>query len=148
MGLALGAFGCAAAQAQTKPQGISIHHELDYKVAPASIYKVFLDAKQFAACTGSPASIEPSPGATFKLFDGLIEGRNIELLPDRRIVQAWRPASWPAGIYSIVKFEFAARGAGTHTVFDHTGFPEDERQSLDEGWTSHYFEPLHKYLNA
>ena len=39
----------------------------------------------------------PKPGGTFKTFGGLIEGRNVELIPGQRIVQAWRPASWDPG---------------------------------------------------
>jgi uncharacterized protein YndB with AHSA1/START domain len=79
----------------------------------------------------------------------MIEGRSIELVPNQRIVQAWRPAAWPAGIYSIIKFELIAEPkGGTRIMFDHTGFPQDKRESLTSGWTEHYWEPLHVYLNA
>jgi activator of HSP90 ATPase len=63
-------------------------------------------------------------------------------------VQAWRPASWPAGVYSIVKFELVAHDSGTRIVFDHTGFPEEDWESLNKGWPRMYWEPLRKYLNA
>ena len=79
---------------------------------------------------------------------GRIEGRNIELIPNRRIVQAWRPASWPAGVYSLVRFELAARGAGSRLVLDHAGFTEDKWEGLNSGWPKMYWEPLQKYLNA
>jgi activator of HSP90 ATPase len=148
MSLALTALHAGSAGAQTTKPGTTIHHEIEYKVAPERIYSALLDAKQFAAFTGNPAEIDSAPGGAFKLFGGLIEGRNIELIPNRRIVQAWRPASWPAGVYSIVKFELAARGGTTRLVLDHAGFTEDKQESLDEGWTSHYIDPLHKYLNA
>ncbi|MGO9254974.1 MAG: SRPBCC domain-containing protein [Bryobacteraceae bacterium] len=64
-----------------------------------------------------------------------------ELAPNQRIVQAWRPASWPAGVYSIVRFELVARGSGTRIVFDHEarapGFTEDKWKDLSEGRQSH-----------
>jgi activator of HSP90 ATPase len=147
MGLILGA-GIAAAQAQTKKPGTSIHQEVDYKVAAARLYEVLLDAKQFSALTKDTAEIEPRPGGAFKLFGGRIEGRNVELVSNQRIVQAWRPAAWPAGGYSIVRFELVARGSGTRVVLDHAGFAEDNWEHLNEGWPLHYWEPLHKYLNA
>lgn len=147
IGLILGGAG-AAAQAQTKKSGTSIHQEVDYKVAPARLYEVLLDAKQFSAFTKDTAEVQPQPGATFRLFGGRIEGRNVELVSNQRIVQAWRPASWPAGMYSIVKFELVARGAGSRIVLDHAGFSEDKWEHLNEGWPLHYWEPLHKYLNA
>jgi activator of HSP90 ATPase len=147
MGLLLGGLGIASAQAEEKKPG-TIHFDVDYKTKPERIYQALLDAKQFSAFSGLPAEIEPRPGGTFKLFAGQIEGRNVELVANQRIVQAWRPAWWPAGEYSLARFELVAREAGTRIVFDHTGFPEDQREHLTDGWREHYWEPLHKYLNA
>jgi activator of HSP90 ATPase len=107
-----------------------------------------LDAKQFSAFTGHTAEIQPQPGAAFKLFGGRIEGRNVELAPDQRIVQAWRPASWPSGVYSIVRFELVARGSGSRIAFDHAGFTEDQWESLNEGWPARYWEPHRRYLGG
>jgi activator of HSP90 ATPase len=148
MSVILAGFGAAAAHAQTKTPGTTIHQEIDYKTTPERIYQVLLDAKQFAACSGLPAEIQPQAGGTFKLFDGQIEGRNVELLPNKRIVEAWRPASWPAGEYSIARFELVARGSGTRVILDHVGFSADKQEHLASGWQDHYWGPLHKYLNA
>ncbi len=57
-------------------------------------------------------------------FGGLIEGRNIEIISNRRIVQAWRPTSWDSGVYSVVHFELKASASGTTLALDHTGFPQ------------------------
>jgi activator of HSP90 ATPase len=148
LALIFGSFATASARAQTPKPGTTIHQEVDYQAPPARIYEVLLDAKQFSAVTKDTAEIQPQAGAAFKLFGGQIEGRNIELVPNLRIVQAWRPAYWPAGVYSIVKFELVARGSGTRIILDHTGFTEDKWQGLNEGWPVRYWEPLHKYLNA
>lgn len=147
MSLILGSLGIASAQAQTQKPGTTIHFDIDYKTTPERIYQVLLDAKQFQACSGLPAEIDPKAGGWFKLFDGHIEGRIVELVPNQRVVQAWR-SSWPAGVYSIVRFELVPRGSGARIVFDHTGFPEGEREHLASGWEEHYWAPLHKYLNA
>lgn len=80
------------------------------------------------------------------MFGGHIVGRNVELVPNQRIVQVWRVVDWPAGAYSIVRFEFKAEGASTHLVFDHTGFPEGLRDHLAAGWESNYWALLKKYL--
>jgi activator of HSP90 ATPase len=147
IGLILGCLG-GGASAQAQKPSTTIHLEIDFQTTPGRIYQALLDAKQFSAFTNAAAEIQPQPGGTFKLFAEQIEGRNIELIPNQRIVQAWRPASWPAGVYSIVRFELAARGAGTRIVFDHAGFTEDKREELADGWQNHYFGPLRKYLNA
>ncbi len=148
IGLILGGLGSVSAYAQTQKPGTTIHQEADFKAKPARIYEALLDAKQFAAFTKDTAEIQAQPGGAFKLFGGHIQGRNIELVPDQRIVQAWRPASWPPGVYSIVRFELVAPGSGTRIVFDHAGFTEDKWESLNEGWPSRYWEPLRKHLDA
>jgi activator of HSP90 ATPase len=123
-----------------------LHQEIEIKASPQRIYDALLDSKQFAAFTGMPAEVSRDPGGAFSMFGGLIVGRNIELVPNQRVVQAWRPASWDPGIYSVVKFELKARGPRTTVVLDHTGFPEGSFRHLDSGWYERYWEPLKKFL--
>jgi len=125
---------------------ISIHQEMDFKASPQRVYEALLDSKQFSAFSGAPAEIHAEAGGAFSLFNGHIIGRNIELLPNRRIVQAWRVVTWDEGIYSIVKFELKPMGSGTRLIMDHTGFPEGKKEHLDEGWKTNYWAPLRKYL--
>ncbi|HKF45801.1 MAG TPA: SRPBCC domain-containing protein [Terracidiphilus sp.] len=124
----------------------SLHQEIDYAVSPARIIEILLDSKQFAAFTGMSAQIDPTPGGAFKLFSGLVEGRTIEVVPAQRIVQAWRPASWGSGVYSVVRFELNGSGARTTVALDHSGFAEGLYDHLYEGWNQHYWDPLRKYL--
>ncbi len=93
-----------------------------------------------------PAEISREAGGPFALFGGYITGRQVELVPDERIVQAWRAGSWPVGIYSIARFELVEEGSGTKIVFDHTGFPKGDAEELALGWKAHYWEPLGKLL--
>jgi activator of HSP90 ATPase len=125
----------------------SLHEEIELKAAPQRIYEVLLDAKQFAAFTGMPAEIDPKPGGAFSMFGGQIAGRNIELVPSQRIVQAWRPTHWNPGIYSIAAFVFKPKAGGTLVVLDHKGFPEGDFDHLEWGWHNHYWDPLKKFLS-
>jgi len=124
----------------------SLHQEIALDAAPERVFHVLLDSKQFAAFTGMPATIDPAPGGTFNSFGGMIEGRNVETVSGRRIVQAWRRTSWDPGVYSIVHFELQAAGSGTTLILDHTGFPEGDFDHLDSGWHMRYWDPLKKYL--
>jgi activator of HSP90 ATPase len=129
----------------------SIRQEVNIKASPQRVYDTLLDGKRFSEFTGAPAEIDPQSGGTFSCFGGIITGRNIELLPNQRIVQAWRVAVWPDGHYSIVKFELQPQGSETRLVMDHVGFPEEMRAHLngeeaDGGWHRRYWEPLKKYL--
>jgi activator of HSP90 ATPase len=131
----------AANQART-----SLHQEIELKALPQRIYEIILDSKQFAAFTGMPATIDPAAGGAFSMFGRMIVGRNVELIPSQRIVQAWRPTHWDPGVYSVVKFELKPQGSGTTLILDHTGFPEGEYDSLFKGWGLRYWDPLKKYL--
>ncbi len=125
----------------------SLHEEIDLNASPQRIYEAILDSKQFTTFTGLPAEIDPKPGGAFSMFQGQIVGRTVELIPNQRIVQAWRPTHWDPGIYSIVKFEFKPQSSGTRVVLDHTGFPEGDFDHLEWGWHTHYWEPLKKFLS-
>lgn len=70
----------------------------------------------------------------------------MEIVPNQRIVQAWRPADWKPGVYSIVRIELASSTGGTRVLLDHTGFQEGLYDHLYSGWYEHYWDPLRKYL--
>jgi activator of HSP90 ATPase len=123
-----------------------LHQEVDFKATPQRIYEALLDSKQFSAFTGMPADISREAGGAFSMFGGMIVGRNVELISNQRIVQAWRPASWDPGVYSVVRFELVKSGAQTKIALDHTGFPEGDFGHLNEGWKERYWQPLEKYL--
>ncbi|MFD2445283.1 SRPBCC domain-containing protein [Bacillus sp. CGMCC 1.16607] len=125
----------------------TIHHEVLFKTSPSKLYETLTNSQQFSAVTGgAPTEISQEVGGSFKLFGGYIEGRHIELVPSKRIVQAWRPANWEEGLFSIVKFELKEHHEGTLLIFDHTGVPEDQIAHLDTGWGENYWKPLEKFL--
>jgi activator of HSP90 ATPase len=157
------AFAATAALADTD-DGISktaeaIHQETVFKASPKRIYDALTDADQFQRIEllslalpkldlkNKPAKISREPGGTFSLFGAYIVGRQIELVPNQRIVQAWREISWDPGIYSVAKFELTEQGTGTRLIFDHTGFPVGNAEHLAAGWKSHYWESLEKFLS-
>jgi activator of HSP90 ATPase len=158
--IALGGFAAvahAAGQSQPPPMKEAasrpenhartfLHQEVEFKASPQRIYEILLDSRQFAAFTGMPAEIDPKEGGALKIFGGLVVARNVELIPDQRIVQAWRSEGWDKGVYSVVRFELKSHGQGTLLVLDHTGFQEGKFDSLNAGWPPRYWNPLKKFL--
>jgi len=136
----------------------AIHQEPVFAASPKRVYEVLTDAKVFTRVIqlsgalqamhlpDKPAEISRETGGAFALYGGFITGRHIELVPNVRVVQAWRAGDWPPGVYSIAKFELVEQGSGSKIVFDHTGFPQGEAESLASGWKAHYWEPLAKAL--
>ena len=148
-GSLVGIGGMATASA--KPAAIlmakAIYQEESFKCGARRIYEALLDAAQFHAFSGGRAAeIQREAGGAFSLFAGHIVGRNVELVADLRIVQAWRAASWPDGIYSIVRFELSEQGGETRVVLDHTGFPPEKAEDLASGWDENYWTALRKFL--
>lgn len=131
----------------------AIHQEVVFKASCKRVYEALTDATQFTKLTGfspmknaAPAEISRNVGGAFSCFGGHIVGRHVELVPDERIVQAWRVVDWEEGVYSIAKFVLKEQGAATQVLFDHTGFPNGRGEHLAEGWKLHYWEPLQKFL--
>jgi activator of HSP90 ATPase len=158
-GLALGSpKAWSAADEEISRTAEAIHQEPVFKASRKRVYEALTDAKQFDKVIqlsgvmqsmhlgDKPAEISREVGGPFTLFGGYITGRHVELLPSERIVQAWRTGSWPPGVYSIAKFDLMEQGSGTKIVFDHTGFPKGDAESLASGWKAHYWEPLAKLL--
>jgi len=158
-GLTLGSIKAwAGAEDEISHTAESIHQEPVFKANRKHIYDALTDSRQFdkviqlsgvlqAMHLGDkPAEISREVGGAFTLFGGYITGRQIELVPNERIVQAWRAGGWAPGVYSIARFELVEQGSGTKIVFDHTGFPKGEAESLASGWKAHYWEPIEKLL--
>ena len=142
----------AASPGELSSHAQSIHQVITFDAPPARVYETLVDAAQFSAMTrfstlpkAAPARLAREEGATFALFDGHIVGRNVELDPNRRIVQAWRATDWEEGLYSIARFELAGQQRTTLT-FDHTGFPRGQGTHLVEGWYANYWTSMKKHL--
>ncbi len=128
-------------------KSIVIHQEIDLNASPQKVYEALLDSKQFTEFSGRAAEINRDVGGAFSLFKGHIIARNLELVPNQRIVQAWRVVTWPEGVWSIARFDLKPNGTGTHLVLDHTGFPEGLHDHLAQGWDENYWSLLKKYFH-
>lgn len=127
---------------------MSIHQEVVIPASPDRVYAVLTNSAQFTEATaGRVAEIAATDGGAFTLFGGGIHGRQIELVPGIRVVQAWRPKMWEPGVYSLVRFTLVAEGSGTKVILDHSGFPDGQQDHLAAGWASNYWEPLTKYFS-
>ncbi len=158
LGVAGTAFGSTGRE-EVSHTGESIHQEVVFNASRKRVYEALTDTKQFnqvvrlsaAMKSGMPPGATPTEishdvGGAFSLFGGYIVGRHVELVPNERIVQAWRVVNWNPGVFSIVKFQLAEQGSGTKLVSEHAGFPEGGGQHLADGWRANYWEPLEKYL--
>jgi len=128
---------------------MSIHQEVTIAGSPDAVYDVLTSSAKFTEMTGGRAAkISTEEGGAVSLFGGDIQARNIELVPGKRVVQAWRAGAWPEGVYSVVRFELAADGKGTRLVFDQAGHPDEAKDMLEGGWHQMYWQPLNALLGG
>jgi uncharacterized protein YndB with AHSA1/START domain len=125
----------------------TIHQEVTINAPPARVYRALMTSKQHEAFTANgKARISSKVGGSFSAHGGYVSGINIELIPGKRIVQAWRVKGMPESIYSIVRFELKKMRGGTRLVFDQTGLPPEHVGHLASGWKARYWKPLKQYL--
>jgi len=128
---------------------MTIHQEIHFKCKPQRVFKALTNAQQFGELTNAPTEIAPEPGGKFSCFGEMISGLTIEIVPDKRLVQAWRVGNWEPGVYSIVKFELEQiNDAETKLIIDHTGYPQEHEDHLEQGWHDNYWEPMKKYMDT
>lgn len=87
-------------------------------------------------------------GGAFSAYNGGLHGTNIDLIQDRRIVQAWRAEedSWPLDYFSTVVFELIEQDGKTKIKFTQTNIPEEYYDSISQGWYDYYWNPMKEFL--
>ncbi|NEQ51069.1 MAG: hypothetical protein F6K11_13195 [Leptolyngbya sp. SIO3F4] len=125
-----------------------INQTFSFDAPPHEVYEALMDARKHGAFTNSPVVMSRKVGGTFRIFDGYCTGRNLELLPDQKIVQAWhfREEDWPEDHFSTCTFAFAATENGTELHFSQTDVPEQHVESLAQGWHTYYWNPMQEWL--
>jgi uncharacterized protein YndB with AHSA1/START domain len=127
----------------------TIRQNVTVGAIPKQVFGALIDGKTHARFTGAPASISRKVGGASTCYGGHLSGVNLELVPSRRIVQAWRARDWPAGVYSIVSFALSRKaGGGTRISFTHVGVPASRFKAINGGWRTFYWEPLKAYLEG
>jgi activator of HSP90 ATPase len=121
-----------------------IRQSITMKGSPEEIYEVLMDSRKHAKLTGASANISREVGGTISAYDGYIEGKNVELVRNRRIVQLWRGSDWPEGVFSRVTFALHKISGGTHISFRQSGVPDIQYTAIKQGWIDFYWEPMRK----
>ena len=112
--------------------------------SPHELYEIFMDEKKHAKLINSIAKISREIGGKFEIYDEYIDGANIELEQDKKIVQSWRGEEdyWPEGHYSKLTINFEKDKGGTRVTLLQEDVPEECAESFDKGWQDFYWNPM------
>ena len=120
-----------------------------FAVSPDVLYQAWLDSDTHAAMTGGFAVIDPAPGGVFTAWDDYISGTTIEVEKNRRIVQSWRTTEFTDDdADSRIEIELEADGNVTVLTLRHSKIPDGQGDDYRQGWTDHYFVPMHQHFGA
>src|SRR6516225_6032537 len=96
---------------------------------------------------GSKATQSPRVGANVSAWDGYISGKNLELVPGKRIVQSWRTTKFTdADTDSKISVTLRAVPGGTRITLRHSRVPNSHTGYEHGGWQEHYFKPMKAYF--
>lgn len=114
---------------------------------PQRVYDMFLSSKEHTAFTGDDAAISPIVGGEFSVFSGWATGKNLELVPGKKIVQTWHASDWPTGHTSTISIQLTpAPNNQTKLAFVQDNVPASFAKSVAQGWRDYYWGPMAEAL--
>jgi len=124
----------------------TIRQSVTFNAKAHDVFEALMDSKKHAKFTGDPAKISRKVGGKFTASGDYIEGVNLEVIPDKKIVQAWHSSDMPKDYYTKVTFSFKQEKGKTKLAFIHSGVPENRYEDLKQGWKDYYWTPLKAML--
>ncbi|WP_320168117.1 SRPBCC domain-containing protein [Mangrovibacterium marinum] len=109
--------------------------------APEDVYNALTNPLMIEIWTGEPAQMETVPGTEFSIWDGAICGRNIEFVPNQKIVQEWY---FGEEENSLVTIKLHQHKGGTSMEVRQINIPDEAYQNIAEGWEEDYFGALNQ----
>ncbi|MCG3167264.1 MAG: hypothetical protein POELPBGB_03051 [Bacteroidia bacterium] len=127
---------------------ISFKQIIKFNSEPHEVYNALMDSKTHSSFTGSKAIIGKNIGDDFSAYEGYITGKNIELVPGKKIVQFWKTTDkgWRKNYFSIIEFVFIKKENGTELQFSHKNIPANITANYAQGWEDYYWKPMKSFL--
>ena len=132
----------AARKIKTK----TIKQKVKFDVSPNDVFDALMDSRKHSQFTESSARISRQVGGRISVYDGYIEGTNLEIVPDKKIVQKWRASDWPKGHFSVAKFELKKKGRGSELMFTQESVPVEQYKAISDGWHEHYWNKMKEFF--
>lgn len=114
------------------------------KSTPDEIYAALVNPFSITLWTGGEAKMEEKPGTEFSLFDGDIEGKNLEFEKDSKIVQEWYFGDQEEK--SVVTITLRGDRLYTKIELHHINIPDEAYEEMIYGWDTYYFGGLKEFF--
>lgn len=114
------------------------------KGSPEEIYAALVNPFSITLWTGADAEMKEEAGTRFSLFDGDIEGINLEFEPNKKITQEWFFGDQEEK--SIVSIMLRPDRHYTKIELHHTNIPDEAYEEMTFGWDAYYFGGLKDFF--
>jgi uncharacterized protein YndB with AHSA1/START domain len=125
---------------------MTIQLQTTIPATPEQVYGLLADGAAFGEATGMPGYGGTAEGEFFSVHDGNTVGRQVELVPGERVVQAMRLTAWEPGVWSLLTFTLAPVPEGTRLTLEQVGYPPALHDHLVSGYPAFYFTPMAEYF--
>ena len=124
----------------------TIQQTVKFPAPPEKLFDIFLDSKKHAAAVNSQASVSRKVGGRFRIFGGVLQGKNLAIVPKRMIVQVWRGSNWTKSEGdSVLVLTFSKARGGGRIQLVHV-LPDRHYAGCNRGWEKYYWKPWRAYL--
>lgn len=125
----------------------SLKIKITLPVSTQTLYTAWLSSKEHIQFTGSPAKASKKINGKFSAWDNYIFGKNVELLPSKKIVQTWRSVEFADDTPdSMLELTFEENGDNTTLHLHHYNLQKGDAKKYADGWKESYFEPMRDYF--
>ena len=113
-----------------------------------TLYSMYLDSVHHSAITnGKAAKISATEGSEYSANGGGHSGKILQLISDKLIVQSFVAADWKKeDIVSTLILLFEQKGKDAVIQMTHANIPDNQAETIREGWKKFYWSPWKKYL--
>ena len=115
---------------------MNFQYTLEIAAEPEEVFAALTTPFQIELWSGYPADMKPEAGYVFSLWEGDITGVNLEVVPNKKLVQEWFFGEQEES--SIVTLLLKKQGPKTLVELTHIHIPVDVYEEITEGWKEYY----------
>lgn len=125
----------------------TIKQQLTFNTSAPELYEILINPKKLSKIIGGKVSNDQKNGGKFSAYDDYIFGKNVELVPGKKIVQKWSCADFPEGHMTDLTIELKKiTDKQTQVTMTQENVPDDFFEDISLGWNEFYWEPIKDWL--
>jgi uncharacterized protein YndB with AHSA1/START domain len=120
-----------------RDDGTEVRLEVQIAASPATVFALLTEAARMKTWLADAVEADCRPGGIFQVKGprgGVIEGKYLEIIPNRKVVFTWGGVRGLKPGASTVEFHLEPQGRGTLLRLHHHGLPNSLVQRHRRGW--------------